>query len=733
MKICTVAASLLFLGLGGCAHQGASRVMVDPVDAYALRLYVSPAGNDGATGRAADVNSGAASANGPYATIARARDEIRKLKTQGALPAGGVAVEILGGTYSLDKSIEFTADDSGSAVAPVIYRAYRNQPVQLVGGRVVKASDFSPVTDPAILARLDPIARDKVLCLSADALGLKHAGPFPPVFGDSGGIFEVIFNGQRMPLSRWPNTGYVQMKKALVNGDAKTGGTFEYREDRPTRWLANPNIWLKGKWRVGWEDPAIRVASIDTAKHTIRFAAGIAAGIGNKYTRPYGNGKEPYCAINLLEEIDQPGEWALDFSSHMLYFWPPESLKKSQVLISQLDTPMIALKDAAHLSFVGLTFESSLGDGLVMQNAESDLVAGCTFRNLAKRGVVVNGYRSGVQSSDIHHVGEGCIYLTGGDRKTLTPSNNFAVNNHLHHYAVLKSQYSAAIDVGYGGQPAVGIRAANNLIHDAPRDAFIFSGNDHVFELNEIYNCGFDTADTGVFYSWLDWTIRGVKIQYNFMHDTLGGVNPDDAASGNFVFGNIFVGPRTGVWIASGPDHTIQNNIFVKDQGPIFGMDDRGASRGYAVNPRMIGRVKEINPTQAPWATRYPQIVNMLENHPELPWRTRVTQNVVVIKKGEPYSIKMNAQNKQNKELFTWENNYVTNQDPGFVDVAKGNFALKPNSIVFKKIPGFQPIPFDKIGLYKDQYRRTLPDPKDIGKDKPIDPFKAAAERNFGT
>jgi hypothetical protein len=51
-------------------------------------------------------------------------------------------------------------------------------------------------------------------------------------------------------------------------------------------------------------------------------------------------------------------------------------------------------------------------------------------------------------------------------------------------------------------------------------------------------------------------------------------------------------------------------------------------------------------------------------------------------------------------------NNFKTNMDPGFVDMKKGNFMLKSNSIVFEKIPGFQPIPFDKMGLYKDKYRK---------------------------
>ena len=45
--------------------------------------------------------------------------------------------------------------------------------------------------------------------------------------------------------------------------------------------------------------------------------------------------------------------------------------------------------------------------------------------------------------------------------------------------------------------------------------------------------------------------------------------------------------------------------------------------------------------------------------------------------------------------------NWVTQKDPGFVDLKNGNLNLKPNAQVFSKIKGFQPIPFDKIGIEK--------------------------------
>ncbi len=699
------------------------------LSAAPLKLHVAPGGNDKADGR---------SPAAAFATVERARDEIRTLKAGPNAPADGFVVEIAGGVYNLATSLAFGPEDSGTAKAPIIYRAAPGETPRFLGGRVIKAAEFQPVTDPAIVERLDPAARGKVLAASIAKLGLSHAGPFPPVFSDSGGIFELFWNGSRLPLSRWPNEGATTMKEALVNGDKKTPGVFVYRDDRASRWLKNPSVWIKGQWRVGWEDPAIRVAKIDPETRTITFAAGIHNGIGNKYTRPKGNGQEPWFAINLLEEIDRPGEWAIDFDSGTLYLWPPAD--KGELMISQLDEPLVAVKDTAHLALERLIFECSLGDGIVAENTESFRVAGCTFRNLARRGMAVfGGHRALVQSNDFHDLGEGCVYVTGGNRLTLERSEHQILNNHMHHYGVLKSQYSAALDVGCNGNPvtksggdAVGIRVAHNLIHDAPRDAFLYTGQDNVFEYNEITRCGFATADVGAFYSWLDWTIRGIIIRYNFIHETVGGVNPDDGASGNFVYGNVFVGPRTGVYIASGPDNTIENNIFVKDEGPVFGMDDRGVGRKYATNPRLISAVESVKADQEPWLSRFPEVNGMLANRPELPWRTKVERNLIVMKTGEPYVLKMSAASKAIPELFTWKDNLVTAEDPGFVDPAANNYALRPDSPVFKQIPGFKPIPFEKIGLQLDEFRRTLPKAPGAASPTPTPATQNTGE-SFGT
>jgi hypothetical protein len=50
--------------------------------------------------------------------------------------------------------------------------------------------------------------------------------------------------------------------------------------------------------------------------------------------------------------------------------------------------------------------------------------------------------------------------------------------------------------------------------------------------------------------------------------------------------------------------------------------------------------------------------------------------------------------------------NWVTKEDPGFVNMANKDFRLKPDAKAYKMIPGFEPVPFEKMGIYKDVYRK---------------------------
>jgi hypothetical protein len=162
-------------------------------------------------------------------------------------------------------------------------------------------------------------------------------------------------------------------------------------------------------------------------------------------------------------------------------------------------------------------------------------------------------------------------------------------------------------------------------------------------------------------------------------------------------------------------------------------MDDRGESRGYATNPKLIKGVEEIAPQKAPWAKRFPEMATLLLNRPELPMRTKFNGNLMVIQKGDAVQLKLNKRNLSNPEIFDGSGNWVTAADPGFVDAANGNLALKPDSETFRKIPGFKPIPFGEIGLFKDEWRRSLPDAKITRRPTGNPMFKKEDEKNFGT
>src|SRR5438445_13872614 len=120
-------------------------------------FYVSPRGSDAGAGTIAS----------PFATLEKARDAVRAAKQSGAATGGTVTVWLRGGDFVRTNALALSAVDSGSEAAPVIWRAYGDERVRLIGGRVLHG--FQPVKDPAVLSRLDEAARGHVLQLDLGA------------------------------------------------------------------------------------------------------------------------------------------------------------------------------------------------------------------------------------------------------------------------------------------------------------------------------------------------------------------------------------------------------------------------------------------------------------------------------------------------------------------------------------------------------------------------------------
>jgi len=672
------------LALGGC-------VVASCADG--LTLYVAVAGSDNWSGRIARPAGG----GGPFATLERARDEIRRLRKDGALPDGGVTVEVGAGVYELTAPFELGEEDSGTDAAPITYRAQRGAEVRLLGGRLV--TGFAPVTDPAVLERLDESVRGKVVQTDLRAQGVTDYG------SPGGGGLELFFNTRPLGIARWPNEGFVRIADVLMLDPVDVRGTkgdktgkFVYDGDRPERWVGEKDLWVHGYWFWDWSDQRHKVEAIDTEKRTISVVPPYHG---------YGYRKgQWYYAFNALCEIDEPGEWYLDRETGILYLYPPSPVEDAEVMVSVLPA-LVDVKGASHVTLRGFLLEGARGTTITIAGATGTRVVGCTIRNGGSGAVSVSGGTScGVVGCDIYDVGAAGISLSGGDRKTLTPAGHYAENNHIHDYGRIRRMYSAGIHLS-----GVGNRASHNLIHNAPHQALGFGGNDHVIEFNEIHSVCYESNDAGAIYAGRDWTMRGNVIRYNYMHHVTGfegrgcvGVYLDDMFASADIYGNVFYRVTRAAFIGGGRDCRVENNIFV-DCNPALHVDARALgwagyhADGWLREAGEKGTLCGIAYDKPPYSTRYPALVTILQGTPKAPEGNVIARNVC-------WGGRWDEVEGKARSYLAFEDNLL-DQAPLFVDVLGGDFQLRDDSPAYKL--GFQRIPIEKIGLYRDSRRASWP------------------------
>ncbi|MBI5092878.1 MAG: right-handed parallel beta-helix repeat-containing protein [Candidatus Hydrogenedentes bacterium] len=648
------------------------------------RIYVSTEGKDAWSGRLPVPDP--AKTDGPFATLERARDEIRKLKQAGPLPAPGVTVVIRSGAYYLGKPFELSADDSGTETAPITYTAFPGEEVRLSAAKPV--AGFQAITDPEVLQRLDEQSRAHVL--QAD---LKSQGIADPGAPNEGGA-EVFFDDMPMTLSRWPNEGFARIADIVVqDGLVSHGikgskvGKFKYDGDRPSRWLHEKDPWLYGCWFWDWSDERQKIASIDTGAATITLAPP-AHGYG------YRKGQW-YYAFNMLSELDSPGEWYIDREKGILYFWPPHPINTAKTAVTILPN-VVVMKETSFVTLQGFTIEGARGDALIVSGGKGVQAASCVIRNIGGTGAQMSGAGHRFHDCEVYQTGAGGVALSGGDRVTLTPGGLSAENNHFHNYGRVKPMYTPAISLN-----GVGNLAAHNLIHDAPHAAILFGGNDHVMEFNEIHHVCQQSNDAGAIYTGCNWTMRGNQIRYNYLHDITGfedkgcvGVYLDDMFSSAAIYGNVFYNVVSAAFIGGGRDCSIENNIFV-DCKPAVHVDARalgwaaGTADDWLKEAKDKGTISGIAYNKPPYSDRYPKLITILDNNPKAPVGNVIARNIC-------WGGKWDDIEQAARPLLTFESNLL-DQDPLFVDAEKHDYHLKKESPAFKL--KFKEIPIDQVGI----------------------------------
>ncbi len=728
-----------------------------PLGAAPVDLYVSTTGDDSWSGRIAAAN--AANTDGPFATLSRARDELRHLRATDGLPEGAT-VHVRGGLYRLAEPLTLGPQDAGTQDAPAVWRAYGKEAVTLAGA--VPVTGFSPWKGQILVADLRGSPLEKVAFRQLFCDGLRQTmARYPNVdpTDPHGGQWAHVLYAEPAEAT---NKSVSDNVPAVEDHFTATGDVI-----KPT-WEKVQQAEVAIHPAYGWAWNIVPIASVDDEQDEIHLGRPVSYGlmVGDRYF-----------VQNLLAELDAPGEWYLDREAARLYFWPPEGATAAEVTVPVSGSLLVA-EGVCDITFRGFTLERCEGAAVSLKDCERVLVGGCTIRNTGSWGVsIVGGRQSGAQGNDIYATGAGGVSINAGDRATLARGDCFADNNYIHHIAAFQRTYNTGVNLS-----GVGNRASHNLIHDCYHQALLIGGNDQLVEYNTVHHTNLGSEDTGGLYmSSRDYTCRGTVIRYNIFHHIGGfgkadswrpvrngqvefrypgftwGIYLDAPEVGCTVFGNVLYSvPVCGMLNHEGRDNKWENNIIVdapafrassgnypdldrqsysyietlRDKGgydtylqrypELAGYTDDTASHNTCAPGEFVrnivyytaegGRMmREENKSawgegQLAWTFRGPQSAfdgfrfdgNCVHAPPELPLKFSLT-----VTPGP-------------ERLLTWEQWRATGQDQGsvmadplFVDAEKLDFRLRPESPALRL--GFRQIPLEQIGPYEDELRASWP------------------------
>ncbi len=614
----------------------------------------------------------------PVASLEEARDIARRNQIH--------RIVLRDGRYRLRDSFELDGRDSGLT----LLAAPGAHPL-LVGGIDIPVAAIQDCKDPAVLNRIiDPLARRVVKEVDLKALGIQHLDPiqdrgFP--HSPSASPEELFFFSRPGTLARWPNYGYAKVGKVIDPGNGENDQDKPKRKpmfdggDRAKKWAQAEDPWLYGYWFFDWADESIHASAINAETGAITLAHPHVYGVA---------ANTPFYAENLIEELDQPGEYVIDRTRSKLFFINRTDRSDApQLFISTLAKPLISITKSANITISGLDLCLSRGDGALVRDCENARFEGCRFYSLGARAAVFErGHRSGLMSCNIAHMGEGGVALSGGDRKNLEPAKLFVTNCDIGDYQRRSQTYRPAVIIA-----GVGNVVSHCSIHDAPHSAIIYGGNNHVIEFNEFFNTISLTGDGGVVYCGRDWTARGTAIQYNYFHDNVGqrkwepAIYVDDQGSGIKMVGNLIERCHWGFLIGGGRENVIERNVLI-DCDLAMQCDARGLGWAAKGKQTMLNNLNAV-PYQSPiWRSSYPALANILNEDPMAPRGNRIIRNLLI--RSGKVDQQMEAPYRKTVQM-------------------EGNVETKTNTDFTKVLP----IPKSRMGIYTDAIRANL---KPIGR-----------------
>ncbi|MFC7338702.1 right-handed parallel beta-helix repeat-containing protein [Haloferula chungangensis] len=432
--------------------------------AIAADYYISPQGSDAWSGTLAEAN--ADRTDGPFATLKRARDAVRTLKTR---KSGELVVEIRGGTYQLTETLVFSIEDSGTEQASITYTAYPGETPIFTSGREING--WQKPTEE--LPGLPAAARDHVMVAEVS------------------GTFRTLYDTEGM-LPRARSKGFVPLKGSSRN-------RLRFPKGALKEWSNVEDVEIHVRPHHAWILNILPLQSVDEKAGTATTAIDATYAMNELH---FLKGTESCWVENTLEGLDEPGEWVLNSKEGKLYLWPRNDLPVLAPALTEyfrvegkVDKEGPKDSPVRNLRFQGLTFMHGerylLGpddaglqhdwDMLDKDNAlvrfrgtEHCAIEKCHFLHSGSGAIRVDlhGMENRISGNHIEHMGGAGILLCGyGPGTKDVNRKNLVSNNHIHHVGEIY-WHSPGIMLWQSGEN----RVANNLVHHTPYTGVILSG-----------------------------------------------------------------------------------------------------------------------------------------------------------------------------------------------------------------------------------------------------------------
>ena len=522
-------------------------------------VYVSPNGDDA---------SGSGTKAAPFASLARAFESLAQSNVKRQV----TVVELQDGVYQVDR----TATLKG--VENVLVRPARGAKVVLTGGRSITnfktlsgAAEDSEAIQKAF-ERFKPEVRERIFVANLAEEGVEDFGSLAPRgygVGDKvAPIPSLYYKGESQTLARWPNENEENLKFGEKAEDSdsndENNSVFKYDFDRPDGWSDLDDIWAFGLFQWEWAANLRQVVKIDRDKKQITFGYKDASG------------RFDYYFVNVLEELDAPGEYYVDKKNGLLYYYPPESttadrLNRSKVEFDEFSDLFIKLEDANDVVIQGISFKLGRESFAAAINCNRCYVDSCTIEQFGGNVLTIkNGTFCGALNSRMREIGACGLRVSGGDRSALIPCNHIMHNNFISDFSRIDRVYAPAFSF-----TGCGAAVTNNLICDSPHHALRTDGNDIYVARNEVHSCVYEYSDQAGIDIYCDPTFRGIVIEKNLWRHIgsafaicgQAGIRLDDSISGVLMLDNTFYRTSGGffgaIQIHGGKDNLCKGNTIV--------------------------------------------------------------------------------------------------------------------------------------------------------------------------